>query len=33
MIEVKQTQTEDPLQFSVTITDGDGVSQHQVTMS
>jgi hypothetical protein len=33
MIEVKQTQTEDSLQFSVTITDGNGVTQHQVTMS
>ena len=33
MIEIQQTQTEDPLQFSVTITDGDGVTHHQVTMS
>jgi hypothetical protein len=33
MIEVQQTETNDPLKFSVTITQGGGSTHHQVTMS
>ena len=33
MIEVRQTKTDDPLQFSVTISEGGGATHHQVTMS
>ncbi|MDA2935244.1 hypothetical protein MYX82_13020 [Acidobacteria bacterium AH-259-D05] len=33
MIEVEQTKTEDPFEFSVTIREGSGETHHRVTMS
>ena len=33
MIEVEQTQTDEPLKFNVTVTEGGGETHHQVTMS